>query len=124
MMETIRNYWPIGLLTLWFLYKWWNSKKVIAMLPDLKKQGALFIDVRSSSEFAAGNAPGTINIPLQELNGRINEIPRDAPVVLCCATGTRSGMAKLVLKKSGHRQVFNIGTWTKFLIKGNNNEKI
>ena len=114
-MEILNSYWPLGLISLWFLYKWWNSKKIIAMLPNLKKQGAVFIDVRSQSEFAAANAPGTINIPLQELNIRLNEIPKTFPVVLCCASGTRSGMAKMVLKRSGFKQVYNIGTWTKFL---------
>lgn len=114
-MEIVKNYWPFIVVSLWFLYKWWNSKRIIAMLPELKKQGALFIDVRSAGEFAAGNAPGTINIPLQELNKRIEDFPKNSPVVLCCASGTRSGMAKMVLKKSGFHQVYNIGTWTKFL---------
>lgn len=102
-------------LVLWFGYKWWNSKRIVAMLPELKKNGALFVDVRSAAEFASGNAPGTINIPLQELGSRLNEIPKSAPVVLCCASGTRSGMAKLLLKKNGYPTVHNIGTWRKFL---------
>jgi rhodanese-related sulfurtransferase len=99
----------------WIIYKWWNSKKIIAMLPELKKEGALFIDVRSQSEFASGHAPGTINIPLQELKKRINEIPKKIPIVICCASGTRRGMAKMTLKKIGYTQVYNIGNWTKFL---------
>jgi rhodanese-related sulfurtransferase len=85
------------------------------MLPELKKSGAIFVDVRSAGEFANANAPGTINIPLQELGGRLNEISRSAPVVLCCASGTRSGMAKLMLKKKGYQNVYNIGIWRKFL---------
>jgi rhodanese-related sulfurtransferase len=36
-------------------------------------------------------------------------------VVLGCASGTRSGMAKMLLRKNGFEQVHNIGTWTKFL---------
>ena len=114
-MEMLNNYWPIVLLSLWFSYKWWNSKKIIAMLPELKKQGAIYVDVRSQGEFAAANAPGTINIPLQELKNRLNEIPKKTPVVLCCASGTRSGMAKMLLKKNGFQKVYNIGAWTKFL---------
>jgi rhodanese-related sulfurtransferase len=102
-------------LILWFGYKWWNSKRVVAMLPDLKKEGALWLDVRSAAEFASGNAPGTVNIPLQELGSRLAEIPKSAPVVLCCASGTRSGMAKMVLRKNGYQRVYNIGTWRKFL---------
>jgi phage shock protein E len=109
------QYWPMLALILWFGYKWWNSKRVVAMLPDLKKEGALWLDVRSAAEFASGNAPGTVNIPLQELGSRLAEIPKSAPVVLCCASGTRSGMAKMVLRKNGYQRVYNIGTWRKFL---------
>jgi phage shock protein E len=115
LLDLFQKYWPILALGLWLVYKWWNSKRVVAMLPELKKNGATFVDVRSAGEFASGNAPGTINIPLQELGSRLGEIPKSSPVVLCCASGTRSGMAKLLLKKNGYREVYNIGTWGKFL---------
>jgi rhodanese-related sulfurtransferase len=85
------------------------------MLPELRKNGALFVDVRSAAEYASSNAPGTVNIPLPELGNRLGEIPKTAPVVLCCASGTRSGMASLVLKKNGYQQVYNVGTWGKLL---------
>ena len=114
-LELFKQYWPFMALVLWFVYKWWNSKRVVALLPELKKNGATFIDVRSAGEFANGNAPGTINIPLQELGSRLGEIPKSSPVVLCCASGTRSGMAKLMLKRKGYQNVYNIGTWRKFL---------
>jgi phage shock protein E len=109
------QYWPMLALVAWFGYKWWNSKRVLAMLPDLKKEGAMLVDVRSVAEFSSANAPGTVNIPLQELGSRLAEIPKSAPVVLCCASGTRSGMAKMMLKKNGYPRVYNIGTWNKFL---------
>lgn len=92
----VEQYWPFLVLILWFSYKRWNSQKVISMLPQLKRDGALLVDVRSAREFASGNAPGTVNIPLTELSRRLSEIPASAPVVLCCASGTRSGMAKLL----------------------------
>lgn len=115
LLDLFQKYWPILALCLWFAYKWWNSKRVVAMLPELKKNGATFVDVRSAGEFASGNAPGTINIPLQELGSRLGEIPKSSPVVLCCASGSRSGMAKLLLKRKGYREVHNIGTWGKLL---------
>ncbi len=115
MREFIQNYWPMAALGLWFTYKWWNSRRVLALLPELKKNGAILVDVRSAAEFESAHAPGTINIPLNELGQRLGELPITAPVVLCCASGTRSGMAKLVLKKHGYAQVYNIGTWSKFL---------
>lgn len=114
-MEALKQYWPIVPLGLWFAYKWWNSKRVRALLPALLQEGAVYVDVRSPEEFAAGNAPGTINIPLPELGTRLDELSKASPVVLCCASGTRSGMAKLLLKKNGYSRVYNIGTWTNFL---------
>lgn len=110
-----QQYWPLMALVLWFGYKWWNARRVVALLPSLKQQGATLVDVRSAAEFAAGNAPGSVNIPLGELGNRLQEIPASAPVVLCCASGTRSGMAKMVLKKNGYPQVFNIGKWSNLL---------
>jgi rhodanese-related sulfurtransferase len=112
-----QKYWPILALILWFGYKRWNSQKVIAKLPELKRQGALLVDVRSAGEFASVHAPGTINIPLTELSRRLAEIPKSSPVVLCCASGTRSGMAKMLLIKHGYTQVHNIGSWSKLLDK-------
>lgn len=110
----VKQYWPLMALALWFGYKWWSARKVVALLPELKNSGATLVDVRSAAEFAGGSAPGTINIPLQELGSRLGEIPKSAPVVLCCASGTRSGMAKMMLKKNGYEKVFNIGKWSNF----------
>jgi phage shock protein E len=113
--DLIKQYWPFMALGLWLAYKWWNSKRVLAMLPELRRNGAVLVDVRSAEEFASGNATGTINIPLQELGSRLGEIPKTSPVVLCCASGSRSGMAKMMLKRKGYQNVYNIGAWSKFL---------
>ena len=110
-----QQYWPLMAVALWFGYKWWNARKVVAMLPALKQQGAVLVDVRSAAEFASGSAPGSVNIPLGELGSRLKEIPTSVPVVLCCASGTRSGMAKMMLKKNGFEQVFNVGKWSNLL---------
>lgn len=109
------KYWPFLLLALWFGYKWWNSKRVVALLPELRSKGAVFVDVRSAAEFASGHAPDSINIPLPELGKRLDEVPKSSPVVVCCASGSRSGMAKLLLKKNGYPDVHNVGAWSKLL---------
>ena len=114
-MDFIRNYWILIAIALWFGYKWISSRRIKAKLPELKNRGALFIDVRSQAEYNSGNAPGTVNFPLQELSKHISKMPKTTPVVLCCASGTRSGIAKLTLKKNGFKEVYNIGTWTNFL---------
>jgi rhodanese-related sulfurtransferase len=114
-MELLRNYWPIFALILWFTFKWYSARRIKAKLPELKRLGAVFLDVRSQGEFQASNAPNTLNIPLQELSSRLNELSKSTPIVVCCASGTRSGMAKMLLKKNGFSSVYNIGAWTNFL---------
>ena len=108
----MKDYWPFLLLILWLAYKWIRAKQIKSDLPKLKAAGASLVDVRSVGEFAHANAPGTLNIPLSELGSRLNEIPKDKPVVVCCASGSRSGMAKLLLLKNGYRNVHNIGNWS------------
>lgn len=110
-----KQYWPLLALALWFGYKWWSARRVVALLPSLREQGATLVDVRSVAEYAAGHAPDTLNIPLQELGSRLTEIPKTAPVVVCCASGTRSGMARMMLRKNGYAPVFNIGKWSNLL---------
>ena len=110
-MIFIEQYWPIIALALWFGYKWWSAKQVVRMLPELRLKGAVFVDVRSTTEFASGNAPGSINIPLPELGSRLADLPKDRDVVLCCASGSRSGIAKMMLRAKGFAKVHNAGTW-------------
>jgi phage shock protein E len=110
-----KQYWPFLALALWLGYKWWNARKVAALLPELRKGGATLVDVRSAAEYASAHAPGTVNIPLPELGSRLSEISKSSPVVVGCASGSRSGMAKLLLKKNGYPDVYNIGGWRKFL---------
>lgn len=71
--------------------------------------GASIVDVRTPEEFRDGGYPGAVNIPLQVLGARMNEIPKDKPVVLYCASGGRSGMAARQLKQAGWPDVINAG---------------
>ena len=69
------------------------------------------VDVRTPGEFAGGNVKGSINIPLQELVERIDEIKKlEQPFILCCASGNRSGQATAYLKSLGI-QCENGGSW-------------
>ncbi len=62
----------------------------------------IIIDVRTPMEFMCGNVAGSINIPLQELQKRIDEIKEmKSPIILCCASGARSGNAAQYLKSCG-----------------------
>ena len=68
------------------------------------------IDVRSIGEFNSGNAPGSINVPLQEIPERLEELREKAPLVLCCASGARSAHATQFLKEQGI-ECENAGAW-------------
>ena len=113
--QVLEQYWPFIALSSWLGYKWWDSKRVVAMLPSLRQKGATFLDVRSTQEFTHAHAPGCINIPLQQLSERLTELSKTRPVVVCCASGSRSGMAKMHLKRNGFNEVHNVGSWTKLL---------
>jgi phage shock protein E len=73
------------------------------------KAGARIVDVRSPDEFRDGAYPGAVNIPVGSLGARLQEIPRDRPVVLYCASGARSAMAARMLKQAGYADVVNAG---------------
>jgi rhodanese-related sulfurtransferase len=80
-------------------------------LMEILKQGAQIIDVRTPQEFSQAHAKGSRNIPLDQLAGRISELERSKPIVVCCASGARSGMAKTVLERAGFSSVHNAGPW-------------
>lgn len=69
------------------------------------------IDVRSRGEFAGGNVAGSINIPLDEIQGKVEEIKAmKQPIVMCCASGNRSGQATYFLQAQGI-DCENGGSW-------------
>lgn len=69
------------------------------------------IDVRSPEEYKSGHADHSINIPLQKIEERLNEIKTFAqPIILCCASGGRSGQATQFLKNEG-LDCSNGGPW-------------
>ena len=69
------------------------------------------IDVRTPGEFMGGHVSGSINIPLQEIQNRADEIKAlSQPIVLCCASGMRSGQATVYLKSLGVDSK-NGGSW-------------
>jgi rhodanese-related sulfurtransferase len=76
----------------------------------LVAKGALLVDVRSEGEHAGGAIEGSINIPIQELSGRMDELgDKDAEVVVYCQSGGRSAMAKRLLEKNGFTKVHDLG---------------
>jgi len=67
-----------------------------------------FLDVRTPKEYAQGHVPGAINIPVQVLQERLNEVPKNKRVYVYCESGVRAGRASKMLVKSGIINVENI----------------
>lgn len=82
----------------------------MATLKELIAKGATVIDVRSSWEFAEGHVENALNIPLEEIPMRIDEIKElSIPFILYCRSGNRSGMACGILQQFGIPEVHNGG---------------
>lgn len=79
------------------------------------KQGALVIDVRTPGEFNAGHLPRAINIPLDEIETVLPARVKDKNQVLLlhCASGMRSGVARSQLKRLGYANAFNLGSYSR-----------
>lgn len=75
---------------------------------ELVENKSYILDVRERGEYNRGHIKEAINIPLSEMRGRINEIPRDKPVYVHCRTGQRSYNAVLALQNLGFDNVYNI----------------
>ena len=80
-------------------------------LAELHRNGASIIDVRTPGEYSMGHIKGSKNIPLQSLGSQLKKINRNKPVIVCCASGARSGSAKRMLKAEGFENVHNGGGW-------------
>lgn len=80
-----------------------------SMVMEKLKAGATIVDVRTPEEFADGSYPGAKNIPVQVIASRLNEIPRDKPVVVFCRSGARSASAAATLREAGYTDVTNAG---------------
>jgi rhodanese-related sulfurtransferase len=77
----------------------------------MTNQKMTIIDVRTPGEFMGGHVVGSINIPLQEIQIRADEIKAlSQPIILCCASGMRSGQATVYLKSLGV-DCENGGSW-------------
>ncbi|MGE3188516.1 MAG: rhodanese-like domain-containing protein, partial [Vicinamibacterales bacterium] len=70
--------------------------------------GARVIDVRTPVEWAEGHLPGATHIPLGYLPGRLDELPRDQPLLMQCQAGARSAIAASLLERAGFTEVLNL----------------
>jgi rhodanese-related sulfurtransferase len=69
------------------------------------QQGAFFLDVRSQDEWNQFHIAGSTLIPLDELQNRLNELPKNQDIVVVCLSGHRSQSGVTILQQAGFKQV-------------------
>lgn len=74
----------------------------------LVEGGAFIVDVREADEYELSHLNGAVNIPLSEIRGRMDEIPKDRPVYVHCRSSQRSYYALCALKGNGWDNIVNI----------------
>lgn len=84
------------------------TERILATdLPKLTGEETI-VDVRTANEWAGGHIPGSMNIPLNELRGRVAEVPTSGRVVVHCQGGYRSSIAASLLAEEGHGNVIEL----------------
>lgn len=69
---------------------------------------AVLLDVRERDEFMAVRVEGSLFIPMSQLGARVDEVPKDRPIVVICASGSRSQAATGFLLQSGLTDVGSV----------------
>jgi rhodanese-related sulfurtransferase len=68
---------------------------------QMYQEGTFVLDVRTPEEWNEFHAPNTTLIPLDELASRVNELPKDQPIVVVCRSGNRSQAGRDILTQAG-----------------------
>lgn len=87
-----------------------NGKIAVASWDDLEKfddKDTIILDVREDIERELGYIEKSINIPLDELRDRLNELDKDKNIILYCAIGLRGYIGARILMNNGFKKVFN-----------------
>lgn len=69
---------------------------------DEKMGDAMLLDVRTEAEFAEGHLDNAVNIDVNDLRGRLGELPKDRPILVTCEVGQRGYYAQRLLKQNGY----------------------
>ena len=72
---------------------------------QLRSNDKLVLDVRSPAEWNAGHLPGSRNLPVGEIDGRLGELPRNRPLIVHCQSGGRAAIAASLLRARGFQNV-------------------
>jgi len=85
-----------------------DGKLVSISREDMGAGDGLVLDVRSEKEHTQSNIPGSVNIPVDDLRSRLNELPLDRDIYIYCQVGQRGYLAQRILVQHGFSKVFNL----------------
>jgi phage shock protein E len=71
----------------------------------------IIVDVRTLAEWNEGHAPCSVNIPLDIIETKADELREYDEIVVVCRSGARSGHAKMQLEALGLKNIENLGPW-------------
>jgi rhodanese-related sulfurtransferase len=80
-----------------------EAKKIID-----QKKNVYLLDVRTREEYRQARLKGSVLIPINEIERRLNEVPRNRPVIVYCAVGSRSNLVAGFLSSKGYGEVYNM----------------
>ncbi|WP_417353661.1 rhodanese-like domain-containing protein [Flavobacterium alkalisoli] len=109
-MELLKNNIPfliIVVFLLWRVFRYINGRKALAR--TLATNNYQLVDVRSGAEYATFSIPGSINVPVDKIVAGLPLIDKKRSIIVYCASGGRSAMARLHLLRLGYKDVINGG---------------
>lgn len=83
-------------------FVYWNE------LHDKLKDDGFLLDVRTQKEFSNAAIPNAVNIPVDELRNRLDELPKDKTIYIYCEIGLRGYLAQRIIRQKGFDKVFNL----------------
>lgn len=119
-MEFLKLNWHWAALAVasgaWLLFDFIRSKGDKTLISPVEatmlinREDAVVVDVRDEAEFVRGHIPSARHLPLADLARRSNELEKfkNRPIILCCASGSRSATALAQLRKAGFEKLHNL----------------
>ena len=92
-----------------------NNGAISKIVPDTYQEqyanspDHVLIDVRTPEEYAGGHITNSVNISVQTLESRLDEVPTDKTIVVYCHSGNRSATASRILESAGYTDIKDLG---------------
>ncbi|SEI81741.1 Rhodanese-related sulfurtransferase [Allopseudospirillum japonicum] len=116
LLEFATNHWMLtlsflGLLVLLILHESGNNGVSSTQATEMiNKQDAVIVDIRDRNDFKKGSLTGAVNIPLTQLDQRMDELKayQEKPVIVVCRMGSSASLAVQKLHKQGYKQAVRL----------------